>query len=250
MNLPRLAWWWATDPYGDDHRHQVDILLQAAMPQESVIHFDKDPSLKTLLLQEALAARGFYGGDLDNWTGPRTEDALEAFQAHMEPYAPAPSDPGNKHRDISAKGIEMIKHFEGWFPTAYLCPAGVWTIGYGHTGLKHKDGTVHRGRKITEEEGEQLFRYDMDRFEGRVLKFVKVPLNDDEFAALVSFDYNTGSLGDSTLLRMLNAGDRAGAADQFLRWDKANGKVLSGLTRRRKSERNLFLGCKDPIVAI
>lgn len=219
------------------------------------IYPEKDPSFKTLLLQEALAARGLYKGNLDNWPGPATEDALEAAQEAISgtltppPSAPPADGPPNRWRDISARGIELIKHFEGLFLTAYLCPAGVWTIGYGHTGLRHRDGTVRAGRKITEAEAETLLRIDMDYFEGKVQSLVKVPLNDDQFAALVSFAFNVGegNLASSTLLRRLNAGDYAGAAEQFARWNKAAGKTLAGLTRRRSSERNLFLG-KTPFI--
>jgi lysozyme len=213
-----------------------------------MIYVEKDPTLKTLLVQEALKARGLYTGELDNWEGPRTEDALEAFHAEMKPSAAGPLP--NLHRDISSEGIDLIRHFEGLYLNAYQDSVGVWTIGWGHTGLKHKDGTVFKGRTISKQEAFDLFRYDMDFFEGRVSRYVKIALNDDEFAALVSFDFNTGGLPDSTLLRLLNAGDRQGAADQFLRWDKAGGKVLAGLTRRRKSERNLFLGMRPFIVPI
>jgi lysozyme len=205
-----------------------------------MIYFDKDPTLKTLLQQEALKARGYYTGELDNWAGPRYQDALHAFQMELTPEPL--SDPTNLHRDIHAEGVELIKHFEGLFLEAYKCPAGVYTVGYGHTGLKHKDGTVYPGRKVTKEEAEALLRYDLDVFEGRVMRLVTVPLNDDEFAALVSFDFNTGGLADSTLRRKLNAGDHSGAASEFARWNKAGGKTLAGLTRRRTAEAKLFLG--------
>lgn len=186
---------------------------------------EKDPTLKSLLIQEALKARGLYSGELDNWFGPRSEDALEAFQRGMSPAEPATA---NKHRDINEAGRELIKHFEGYFPEAYKDPVGIWTIGSGHTGLKHRDGTVYAGRVISKEEGEKLFSHDMDFFEGRVEKYISVPLNDNEFAALVSFDFNTGGIADSTLRRKLNAGDRAGAALEFRRWDKAGGRTLRG----------------------
>ena len=150
-------------------------------------------------------------------------------------------------RKINQRGIDLVKHFEGCYLKAYQDSVGVWTIGYGHTGLQHKDGTVYRGRVITQAKAEELLRYDMRQFEARVETFVKVPLSDDQYAALVSFDFNTGGLGKSTLLRMLNDYNIAGAADQFLRWNKAGGKVLRGLTRRRASERNLFLG-KTPYI--
>lgn len=151
-------------------------------------------------------------------------------------------------RHINQNGVDLVKHFEGLYLKAYKDPVGIWTIGYGHTGLTHLDGTVKAGRVINTAEAEQLLRHDMEAFEKRVVSFVKVELSDDEFAALVSFDFNTGGLGKSTLLKKINAGDRAGAADEFLKWDKAGGKTLAGLTRRRKSERNLFLGKRPFIV--
>lgn len=142
----------------------------------------------------------------------------------------------------------MVKHFESLFLKAYQDPVGVWTIGWGHTGLKHKDGTVHKGRVITEEKATELLTHDLRSFAERVTKLVKVRLTDDQFSALVSFDFNTGGLSKSTLLKKLNAGDYKGAADEFLRWNKAGGQVLRGLTRRRESERNLFIGKEDYLV--
>ncbi|MEA3210973.1 MAG: lysozyme [Chthoniobacter sp.] len=144
-------------------------------------------------------------------------------------------------RDITEKGAQFVQSFEGLWLTGALDSGGVATIGWGHTGLQHEDGTVYVGRKITQEKAWQLFRYDMEQFEARVCAFVKVPLKDHEYDALVSFDFNTGGLGKSTLLKRLNAGDREAAADEFLRWDKDGGKTVHGLTRRRMAERNIFL---------
>jgi len=141
---------------------------------------------------------------------------------------------------ISSCGLDLIRHFEGLYLTAYLCPARVWTIGYGHTGLTHKDGTVKYGRVITESEAVKLLAHDMQKFEERVNRLVKVPLTQDEFDALVSFDFNTGALHRSTLLKKLNQGDKKGAAAEFAKWTRGGGKVLSGLVRRRKAERHLF----------
>lgn len=154
------------------------------------------------------------------------------------------------NRHISDRGLTLIKHFEGLHLKAYQDPVGIWTIGFGSTGLKHNDGTVHKGRTITEKEAHELLDYDMKAFSARVGKLIVVPLNNDQFDALVSFDFNTGALHKSTLRKKLNAGDYDGAADEFLKWNKAGGKILRGLTRRRKSERNLFLGKEDYIVAI
>jgi len=223
-----------------------------------MIHLEKDPTLRTLAEQEALAARGLYTGPLDNWRGPRHEDALRAYQETIRTTLPAeipvppdtnpPSPSPALHRDTSPDGLRLIKHFEGLYLRAYQDSVGIWTIGWGHTGLRHNDGTVRPGRTITAAEAGLLLRLDLDYFEGDVQRLITVPLADHEFAALVSFHFNTGGLGDSTLRRKLNAGDRTAAADQFLRWDKARGRTLPGLTRRRKSERNLFLGKTDFIV--
>src|SRR5215831_15903035 len=151
-----------------------------------------------------------------------------------------------KHR--YQRGIDLIKHFESLFLKAYQDAVGVWTIGWGHTGLKHNDGTVHKGRVIDEAEATKLLTHDLRAFAERVQKLVKVKLTDDQFGALVSFDFNTGSLHKSTLLKKLNAGDYEGAAAEFPKWNKAGGQVLRGLTRRRKSEQNLFNGKEDNIV--
>jgi lysozyme len=161
-----------------------------------------------------------------------------------DPYSKPVKNSDSQAREINARGVELIKHFEGLYLTAYRCPAGVWTIGYGHTGIEHQDGTVRPGRKITKEEAEELLRHDMREFGTRVAPLVKVPLNDDQFSALVSFAFNVGmsAFTGSTLRKKLNAGDYAGAAAEFAKWTKAAGKTLSGLVRRRASERNLFLG--------
>lgn len=138
---------------------------------------------------------------------------------------------------ISNNGLNLIKEFEGCKLTAYKCPAGVWTIGYGHT----KD--VKQGMKITSKQAEQLLVNDLKTYESYVSKYVKVKLNQNQFDALVSFTFNCGggALKSSTLLKKLNKGYYTGAANELLRWNKANGKILAGLTRRRKAEKALFL---------
>lgn len=201
---------------------------------------------KTYLAQVGAKSLGFDPGDIDGLDGKDTRAAISAFAASdLNPNKPKASEA----RQINAAGLELVEHFEGLFLTAYKDPVGIYTIGWGHTGLTHKDGTVYAGRKITREEAEKLLQYDLANFGKRVVAAVKVPVNDNQFAALVSFDFNTGGLPASTLLKKLNAGDFTGAADEFLRWDKAGGKTLAGLTRRRKSERNLFLGKFPAIVA-
>ena len=142
----------------------------------------------------------------------------------------------------SEKGIALIKQFEGCSLTAYYDAVGVLTIAYGWT--RPVDGKpVHVGMTITQETAERLLKTGLVSYESDVSRLVKVKLTQGQFDALVSFTYNLGarSLSTSTLLRKLNAGDYAGAADEFPRWNKAGGKVLKGLTRRREAERSLFL---------
>ena len=140
-------------------------------------------------------------------------------------------------QQINQIGLDLIKSFEGYRDTAYLCPANVWTIGWGTT------KGVRSGQTITPEEAEKFLKRDLKVFEAQVTEMVKVPLTSNQFSALVSFAYNcgTGALKGSTLLKKLNQEDYLGAAEEFLRWNKANGKRLAGLTRRRVAERLLFL---------
>ena len=141
----------------------------------------------------------------------------------------------------SPKGIALIKSAEGLRLKAYPDPGtgGVpWTIGYGST------AGVTRNMVITETRAEQMLAADLVRFERIVERLVRVPLNQGQFDALVSFTYNVGegNFTKSTLLRKLKAGDTAGAAEQFSRWVHAGGKVLPGLITRRAAERASFLG--------
>ena len=137
---------------------------------------------------------------------------------------------------ISKAGLDLIKQFEGLYLKAYRCPAGVPTIGYGHT------AGVAMGQTITQQQADDYLRRDVRQFERAVARLVSVPLTQGQFDALVSFAFNLGegALAQSTLLRLLNAGDYAGAAAQFDRWNKAGGRVLPGLVRRRAAERALF----------
>jgi len=149
---------------------------------------------------------------------------------------------------ISEAGLSLIKRFEGCILTAYLDAVGIWTIGYGHTGPN-----VHRGLTITQKQAEDVLAQDIRRFELGVINNVKVTLNQNEFDALVSFSFNVGvnALKNSTLLRLLNDNaDRSLVASEFLRWNKGDGKVLEGLTRRRQAEKALFLQkTRHPLLA-
>ena len=136
----------------------------------------------------------------------------------------------------SQKGIDLIKRFEGCSLTAYKCPAGRWTIGYGHT------NGVEKGQKITKKQAESFLKEDIELYEDGVNKYVSAPLTQNQFDALVSFTYNVGlgAFKTSTLRQKLNAGDYTGAAKEFPRWNKSSGFVLNGLIARRKAEKELF----------
>lgn len=137
----------------------------------------------------------------------------------------------------SATGIELIKKYEGCVLTTYKCPSGVLTIGYGHT------KNVKQGMTITKAQAEEYLKSDLVVYETAVNNYVKVPISQNQFDALVSFSFNcgTGALKTSTLLEKLNAKDYNGAAKEFLRWNKSRGKVLNGLVKRRTEEMTLFL---------
>jgi len=133
---------------------------------------------------------------------------------------------------------------------AYQDSVGVWTIGWGHTGLSEGEGNVFSGQIISAEEAETLLIKDLAVFEDAVQKLAKVELGSNQFSALVSFAFNLGetNLKQSTLLRKLNANDNFGAAKEFKKWNKAGGRRLAGLLRRRLSERNLFCSFNEPII--
>lgn len=141
-------------------------------------------------------------------------------------------------RVVNQAGLDLIKHFEGFRATPYICSGGKRTIGYGHV-IQPNERLVNIDREI----GEVILKQDVRHFAEHVKALVTVPLNDNQFAALVSFAFNVGAgrLKTSTLLRLLNSGDYEGAADQLPRWRRAGGHVMPGLVRRRKAERELFL---------
>ena len=143
---------------------------------------------------------------------------------------------------VSAKGIDLICSFEGLRLTAYDDGVGVWTIGFGT--IKYPNGVrVKRGDTCTLEQAKSYMKYDLIEFEHTVNSLVKVPLNQNQFDALVSLTYNIGSgaFKSSTLLKKLNLSDYKGAADQFDVWVNAGGKRMQGLANRRAKEKSLFL---------
>lgn len=151
----------------------------------------------------------------------------------------------------SDAGVSLIKKHEGLRLQAYADPAHGWavpTIGYGHTSAAGAP-MVTRGMSITAAEADAILRRDLGQFEQAIMDLVKVPLTQNQFDALVSFTFNlgAGNLRSSTLLKKLNAGDYVGAAFEFPKWNKAGGKVLPGLVKRRADESDLFISGQDPV---
>lgn len=146
-------------------------------------------------------------------------------------------------RTINKRGLTLVKQFEGFYSEAYLCPAGVWTIGYGHT------RGVRQGQTITAEMAEAMLAQDMADAAEAVERLISVPLTDNQFSALASFAFNVGAgnLQESTLRRKLNAGDYGDVPVELNRWVKATDPVsgekrtLRGLVRRRAAEGELWL---------
>ena len=139
---------------------------------------------------------------------------------------------------MTPEGLALLKRFEGLRLDSYRDPVGILTVGYGHTGPD-----VAEGMRITELEAERLLLGDVRTAQDAISSLVQVPLSESQKDALTSLVFNIGPGGfaKSTLLKKLNAGDLRGAANEFLRWDKAGGQVLAGLTKRRMAERDLFI---------
>ncbi|MGL5772658.1 MAG: lysozyme [Bacteroidales bacterium] len=139
---------------------------------------------------------------------------------------------------ISKDGIALIKKFEGCRLEAYRCSAGVWTIGYGHTGKEVKPGVV-----ISQQQAEEWLLVDCNRVLMMLRKALRVPLKQNQLDALVSLGFNIGAeaLRKSTLMILVNRDpNERGIPDQFDRWVYADGKMVNGLVRRRKAERELY----------
>ena len=138
--------------------------------------------------------------------------------------------------NLGYNGTKILKFFEGCRLTAYQDSVGVWTIGYGHT------KGVHSGMSITQEEAEQMLLTELEEYEGYIEKYVTVPLTQNQFDALVVWVYNLGptNFRRSTLLKELNSGNYTAAGNEITKWNKAGGKVLAGLVKRREAEAELF----------
>lgn len=140
----------------------------------------------------------------------------------------------------------LIREFEGLRHELYLCPAGVWTIGYGHAVSRNEPearALYPRGRSISTGEAEGLLWRDVSAVASAIDRLVTVRLTNNQFCALISFVFNVGigAFKRSTLLRKLNAGDYAAVPAQLKRWTRGGGKVLLGLKRRREAEAKLWL---------
>ena len=143
---------------------------------------------------------------------------------------------------VNAEGYALLKRFEGCRLKAYLCPANVWTIGYGNT--FYEDGTkVKEGDVITQQRADELAKFIVEQFADSIRAMIKQPLNENQFSACVSLAYNigTGGFKKSSVLRKLNANPLdTSIADSFRLWNKGGGKVLRGLVNRREAEIQLY----------
>ncbi len=146
---------------------------------------------------------------------------------------------------VNNAGLELIKAFEGFRATAYRCPAGVWTIGYGHTSSAGEPA-VTSGMKVTRAEAAQILARDVAAFAEGVERLLTATLSANQFSALVSFAYNVG-LGNfrgSSVLKSVNSGDFAAVPRRLALWNRAGGRLLAGLVRRRAAESALFMAAE------
>jgi lysozyme len=144
---------------------------------------------------------------------------------------------------INDAGLEIIKRFEGWSESVYLCPAGRWTIGYGSTWDDRANPITADHADITRDEGDAYVRREVGHVEAAIERIIQSELTENMFSALGSFAYNCGTaaLQRSTLRMKINRGEYASAADEFKRWCRGGGRKLRGLVLRRAAERLLFL---------
>ena len=150
---------------------------------------------------------------------------------------------------VSKNGIHLIKHFEGIKNKPYKCQAGLWTVGVGHLIGDGKQLPQSWNRVFSVLEIDALLAKDLERFERGVSKLISIPLKQHEFDALVSFAFNLGlgCLQRSTLRQKLNRGDKLGAIQSLLKYNKVGGKTSNGLVRRRNAEATLFLTSKNAV---
>ena len=169
--------------------------------------------------------------------GPLTQSDVDLLNRAIIAAQHGDALPPTTTKQIGAKGLALIKSFEGLRLASYKCPADVWTVGYGSTGPHVKPGMT-----IAEVQADKLLQDDLDRFESSVARNAP-DATQNQFDAMVSLAFNigTGAFEKSTLLRKFKAGDKAGAATGFAAWVNAGGRRLEGLVRRRAAERALFV---------
>lgn len=210
----------------------------------------KDFSRDELKELQQLLNRCGYSLVVDGIFGVKTETAFVDFKKQnklSEPYLFGKTTlnfllNNPTKRQINQEGLNLIKEFEGFRSVAYLCPANVWTIGYGNT--FYSDGRkVQKGDRISEGEAEKLLKIIVENFAEQIGQLIKVPVTGNQFSALVSLAYNigVGAFARSSLLKFLNQKQYSQCANQFMLWSKAGGETLEGLRRRRSRERALFL---------
>ena len=156
-------------------------------------------------------------------------------------YSIVLKSPDSNPTELSSKGMLVLEEFEGFRDRAYKDSAGIWTIGFGT--IKYPTGApVKQGDTCTREQA-RLYKVNDLKWVYEALRSVKVPLNQNEYDALCSFVYNVGgsAFKNSTLLKFLNQNKRTDAANEFMKWTKAGGKVVQGLVNRRAKEKALFL---------
>jgi lysozyme len=184
-------------------------------------------------VQDRLRALGYDPGVIDGRWGPDTERAvLAAINAST-----------GQPVEIDPRAIALIKGFEGFRSDAYVDPVGIVTIGYGTTAAADVGIIPKLGMHISESEAETYLMRAVAKFAASIRPLITAPITPAQFGAFVSLAYNIGpaAFGRSSALRKFNAGDEIGAADAMLLWNKAGGRVLAGLKRRREAERGLFL---------
>ena len=144
---------------------------------------------------------------------------------------------------LSQKGLELIKSFEGLSLKPYVCAGGINTIGYGNTYYTNGKKVTLQDKPITKQQAEELLKHSLSTYEKAVDSFCRDDISQSNFDALVSFAYNlgNGALQKSTLIKKVNANPKdPSIKDEFLKYNKANGRVLAGLTKRRQAEANLY----------
>lgn len=197
-------------------------------------------------IQTTLKEAGFYTGEIDGIAGNLTVSAVRKALNLPEQQATNPVQPTNTLQ-LSDKGLELIKQFEGFRSAPYKDIVGVWTIGYGNTYYPNGRKVSGADKPLTVKEAHDLklaiVSKDFAPKVRQALQNSKVPITQNMFDACISLAYNigVGGFAKSSVIRHLNIGDKQAAADAFLLWNKAGGRVVKGLQRRRQAERALFL---------